>query len=326
MVDDLAAPDGAAADKSQIIALRVEYKARLLTFGKEFVLSVTVEVDGQIFISPERKRILYRLTRDSVKIEILGLGIHDRVVDNTPRDPHCHRYLAAFGSDIREPAAVHMSDVRNTDPCAFTLLVIGYDSRNSLMLIVLAAGENELPARSLVNKGHNDIRMSEILAFVAAEQLVPVIEADQTLAPEHLVHAVLVKIKYRAQMARARSAVAVRDLDIPALFHIGIVALQIHVAVGSLRGNEHRLAVRVAAGNVKAVRMRHSIVDRILRPFPLSRGLSADRIDPLENSRVKAEGQIGIQIVQEPDLIHSVPVQVKRYERTIPDSGNNAGS
>ena len=93
--------------------------------------------------------------------------------------------------------------------------------------------------------------------------------------------------------------------------HVGIIALQIHIAVSSLRRNEHRCAVRVSARYVEAVGMRHRIVDRIVGPFPLSGGLAADWIDALQYPRIKAEGEVRVQIVQEPDLIHSVAVQIK---------------
>ena len=97
--------------------------------------------------------------------------------------------------------------------------------------------------------------MADILSLIPAEHLVAVLEADQALSPEQLIHSVIVEIQHRTQMAGTRSAVIIRDLDVPKLLHTGPIALQIHVSVSSLGGHQNRLAVHISARNKETVRM-----------------------------------------------------------------------
>ena len=84
--------------------------------------------------------------------------------------------------------------------------------------------------------------------------------------------------------------------------------------------------MHISARDIEAVAVRHGVVDRGVRPFPLSGRFPADRVDPLKHPCVQAEGKIRVQIVHEPDLVHAITVQVEGNERGIPDTGDGAGA
>ena len=150
---------------------------------------------------------------------------------------------------------MHMADAVHSRPFSFPFFVIGYDSRFAFLLIVLTAGVNIFLSGFDIFKGNYNIGMSQIFSLIPAEYLMSVLQADQALTPEQFVHSVIIEIQDRTQMAGTRAAVVIRDLDIPALFHPLAIALQIHVSVGSLCGNQNGLVVYIASGYEETVGM-----------------------------------------------------------------------
>ena len=150
---------------------------------------------------------------------------------------------------------MHVAHALHSSPCSFTLFVIGNDSGFALLLIILTAGIDIFLSGLIIHKRNHDIGMADILSLIPAEHLVAVLKADQTLTPEQLIHSVIVEIQNRTQMAGTRSAVIIRDLDVPKLLHTGSITLQIHVPVSSLCGHQNRFAVHISASNKEAVRM-----------------------------------------------------------------------
>ena len=292
--------------------------------GIELVVAVTVKVHRHELAGLEREDIVKLLSREGIEQEILWLDINYGVVDYLSCDPHGHGDPSVVRLHNRLPAVVHVPVRRHRRPVSVAVVVEGDNPRLPLLLVVLADRVDEPPS-VLVLERHNHIRMSQIPALVRTEQLVSIIQTYQPLSPEKLVHPVVVEVKDRAEMACTCPLVICRDQDVPPFDQLPVlevVALKVHVAVGPLRAHQNRCPVGIAARDVEAVGVGHAVIDRVVGPLPLSCRLSGEGIHPLQEPCVQAERKARVKVVQEPDLIHPVLVQIEGDERHVPDTGD----
>lgn len=72
--------------------------------------------------------------------------------------------------------------------------------------------------------------------------------------------------------------------------------------------------------------MGHGIINGVVRPGPLAGCFAAARIDALQHTGIQAEGQMRVQVINEPDLVRAVAVQIEGDERSEPHTRNHASA
>ena len=189
--------------------------------------------------------------------------------------------------------------------------------------VPLAAGVDE-PASALpVQHRHGDVRVPAVGIPVCAETLAAGVELDTSLAPEELLAAVVVEVGDCAHVAAARTGLTGADRHVPARLHPGAPALQEHVRVSALRGDEHPLAADAAAEDEVAEQAAERLLAVVVRPGPLLDRPARARIEPLQAVVADSERVLGVGVVDEVDVLGPGAVEVEREDRAEPEPRND---
>lgn len=124
-------------------------------------------------------------------------------------------------------------------------------------------------------------------------------------------------------MAASGTRVILAYLKFPTRTHIRIPSLQIHVAIGTLCRNQYRLAINHTSGYEVTVLCGHRLLRVSVHPRILPDGFSCAAVNTFQAAVLQTKLMLHIQIVDEPDFIRTIPIQIKRENRAKPDPRNN---
>ena len=286
----------------------------------ELVDSVAVQVHGERAEHAKRQRML--LPGQGLVCEFVHFSSEESFGSGGfSADADGHRDVLALVAEPGRPAHVHVAAV-HVAPDSLALVVEEGHARRDVC--ALPAGEDEPLIMVSVQHRLDDVRMTPIGVSIRTEELLARVQLDATLSPEHLIDVVVVDIHNGTHVAAARSRRLAFDLVFPAQFQVAVASLYRHRPVGALGGNQHGFTFNVASENEVPEGMAQALVAFRPGPGPLPGCLTCPGVDSLESQIVDAQGVVGVEVINEPYLIHTVTVEVERKDRREPDAGNDA--
>lgn len=238
-------------------------------------------------------------------------------------DANRHGDLLAPGAETGGPTHVDVALVQVAPDALAGVIEQGHARGNPA---ALTASMDEPSIGLSVQDRLHDIGVTPIAAPVCAEAFPSGVQPDATLAPEDLVDAVVVDVDDRTHVTATSTRCFTFDFMFPAWGHVGVPGLDRHRPVGALCGDEYGLALNVSTQNEIAEGMARALIAIDGRPGPLADGFACVSIEAFQAAPFQAQGMFVVGIVDEPDFVCAIAVQIEREERGEPDSRNHSGA